>query len=125
MSYSANEVQMLAQKAARGAGAHPAQAAHFGRALVCHLAAGRAVSDLREALALLPDGPIQTLPFAPQQTPLGASYKEANAQTRAPARVSLPAEVHAQLSELAQNTYVPASEASRAAGAGAGLTDND
>ncbi|MFY0692533.1 MAG: DUF3726 domain-containing protein [Paracoccaceae bacterium] len=47
----------------------------------------------------------------------------------APARAQAPLEVDdaiwAQLVELAAKTFVPESEASRASGAGAGLTDND
>ncbi|MFC6583621.1 hypothetical protein [Sulfitobacter aestuariivivens] len=42
-----------------------------------------------------------------------------------PARVELTADTTAHLSELAARILVPESEASRLAGAGAGLTDND
>lgn len=42
-----------------------------------------------------------------------------------PPRIEMPLSVQEQLSELAARTYVPASEASRAAGAGAGNIDND
>ncbi len=129
MSFSVNETQMLAQKAARGAGAHPAQAAHFGRAAVRHLAAGRDPDDLHAALDALPEGPIQTLPFAPDGSVLGRSYAEAGAAPEArpalPARLNVPAPLKARMEALAWQTYVPATEASRAAGAGAGLTDND
>lgn len=129
MSFSVNETQMLAQKAARGAGAHPAQAAHFGRAAVCHLAAGRDPGDLLAALDALPEGPIQTLPFAPDRSALGQSYAEAGAAPEArptlPARVHLPEALKARMDVLAWQTYVPATEASRTGGAGAGLTDTD
>lgn len=129
MTFSVNEIQMLAQKAARGAGAHPAQAAHFGRAVVCHLAAGRAGADLTAALDTLPDGPIQTLPFAPEQTPLGQSYTEACAardtRPEPPPRLTLPEGLFEAFAALAHQTYVPATAASRVGGAGAGLTDND
>ncbi len=37
----------------------------------------------------------------------------------------IPATLWSQLTEFAKRTYVPASEASRLAGAGAGLIDND
>jgi hypothetical protein len=129
MTYSVNEVQMLAQKAARGAGAHPAQAAHFGRAVVCHLAAGREASDLSAALEALPGGPVQTLPFLPDSSALGVSYTEAAAaldmRPPLPPRLALPDGLFAMFSARAQNTYVPASAHSRAGGAGAGMTDND
>ena len=42
-----------------------------------------------------------------------------------PARITLPDDLAQDLSTLAQKTYVPATEASRMTGAGAGLTDND
>ena len=42
-----------------------------------------------------------------------------------PQRLALPEEIAARLEALAARTYVPESEASRRAGAGAGLTDND
>lgn len=61
---SANEVSGLAAKAARGAGAPPAQATQFGAAAALHLGVGRAVDCLDAALAALPGGPIITLPLA-------------------------------------------------------------
>ena len=63
MSRSSNEVMGLAAKAARGAGAPPAQAAQFGAAAAAHLGAGREIDVLVAALAVLPDGPIMTLPL--------------------------------------------------------------
>jgi len=42
-----------------------------------------------------------------------------------PARISIDDEAYELLKTFAHKTYVPSSEASRAAGAGAGLTDND
>lgn len=62
MSRSANEVMTLAAKAARGAGAPPAQAAQFGRAALRHLSADRGERVLLQALEALPEGPIITLP---------------------------------------------------------------
>jgi hypothetical protein len=62
MSRSANEVTVLCAKAARGAGAPPEQATLFGRAALCHLAAGRDPALLRGALEALPGGPILRLP---------------------------------------------------------------
>ncbi|UWR23356.1 hypothetical protein [Sulfitobacter sp. S190] len=44
---------------------------------------------------------------------------------RTPARIELSDEIYAEWTEQAQRTMVPDSEASRNAGAGAGLTDND
>lgn len=64
MKVSANEVTILSAKAARGAGAPPAQAAAFGRAALFHLAAHRPERDLVAALDALPLGPILTLPIA-------------------------------------------------------------
>ncbi|MEH6519714.1 hypothetical protein [Sulfitobacter sp.] len=63
MTRSMNEVMALATKAARGAGAPPAQAALFGAAAVAHLANGKELQDLHSALAALPDGPIISLPL--------------------------------------------------------------
>lgn len=60
MSWSRAEVQALATKAARGAGAPPAQAVLFGQAAALHLAQGRAADALAQALNALPDGPIMT-----------------------------------------------------------------
>lgn len=64
MTRSINEVMVLAGKAARGAGAPPAQAAQFGAAAVVHLCAGHGVDALDDALAQLPEGPIITIPLA-------------------------------------------------------------
>lgn len=58
MTRSMNEVMVLATKAARGAGAPPAQAAQFGAAAVAHLTNDRELQDLHNALAALPEGPI-------------------------------------------------------------------
>lgn len=55
---------MLATKAARGAGAPPAQAAQFGAAARWHLGMGQRLEALDQALNALPDGPILTLPLA-------------------------------------------------------------
>lgn len=43
----------------------------------------------------------------------------------APGRISCSDALIAQMTALAEKTYVPETDASRAAGAGAGLTDND
>ena len=156
----------LAAKAARGAGAPPAQAAEFGRAVVCHLIAARDVTEIWAALRALPKGPVLTFPLAFSRLVEGAvgslatgvvacknaralahSYADALpfAQTCDPvsgglrlsvdltkpatrtavARVNLPQDLAAWMNELAARTFVPESEASRLAGAGAGLTDND
>jgi hypothetical protein len=61
---SVNEVTGLAVKAARGAGAPPAQAAQFGAAAVVHLCAGRDVQTLDAALDAVPAGPIMEYPLA-------------------------------------------------------------
>lgn len=92
VSRSANEVEVLAAKAARGAGAGPAQAAQFGAAAVRHLAQGRDIAALDAALDALPAGPILHVPLdiariaegarargvlADAQSPLAQSYVEA------------------------------------------------
>lgn len=125
MSYSANEIMALASKAARGGGAPAGQANAFGRAAVVHLAEGRAESDLTHALAALPLGPILSLAIDPlsEQTPLALSYQGQPAVV--PARLGASGALMDALSALAHKTYVPATDASRLAGAGAGLTDND
>ena len=156
----------LAAKAARGAGAPPAQAADFGRAAACHLTAGRLVNDLTSALNMLPTGPILELPLAlrriltdyQDKTATGSlsvknypqlvqSYIDflpfAHVQSQegdlltltldlgtrtkrqAAARIDLPDDLAVTLNQLAARTFVPETEASRTAGAGAGLTDND
>jgi hypothetical protein len=61
---SANEIEGLAARAARGAGAGVAQAAHFGRAAAMHLARGGAGADLLSALDALPGGPVNAVPLA-------------------------------------------------------------
>jgi hypothetical protein len=61
---SANEIEGLAARAARGAGAGVAQAAHFGRAAAMHLARGGAGADLLAALDALPGGPVNAVPLA-------------------------------------------------------------
>jgi hypothetical protein len=64
MKCSANEVMTLAAKAARGAGAPPAQAMDFGVAALRHVQAGRDVQNLVDALRSLPAGPVLALPLA-------------------------------------------------------------
>lgn len=63
MSFSANEVAGLAQKAARGAGFPPRQADLFGQATVFHLALGGAAAVLEQALADPGNSPILRLPL--------------------------------------------------------------
>ncbi len=64
MSRSAAEILALAGKAARGAGAPPAQAARFGEVAAVHLMAGRSAAALRAALDALPEGPVLDYPLA-------------------------------------------------------------
>lgn len=54
---------VLAAKAARGAGAPPAQAEQFGAAALLHLLRGRGVAVLDAALSALPGGPILSYPL--------------------------------------------------------------
>ncbi|WP_037969726.1 hypothetical protein [Sulfitobacter noctilucicola] len=63
MMCSANEVMTLADKAARGAGAPPAQATAFGNAALSHISAGCDQSELSAALRALPSGPVMALPI--------------------------------------------------------------
>lgn len=63
MSYSANEIAGLSQKAARGAGFPPGQAEIFGRAAAVHLGSGGAPEALTAALARPGDSPILRLPL--------------------------------------------------------------
>ena len=163
MKLSVNEVMSLAARAARGAGAPPAQAAAFGRAAMFHLAAGRAAGPLTAALKSLPQGPILTLPLdfirvltedcseiplpPDVATELVQSYAEAQSflttlhpegpqmqitvDRKSPSpgpaisRITMSEDLFTFLNHLAARILVPESEASRIAGAGAGLTDND
>lgn len=129
---SLNEIEMLAQKAARGRGAFPAQAAHFGKAAVRFLASGQDPAPLAGLLQALPQGPIQTLPIKADFDPhdgveqcYAALRLPPQARPALPPRLSCPADFLALLQAAAQLTYVPNSDASRSAGAGAGLCDND
>ncbi|MCH2165890.1 MAG: hypothetical protein MK098_14785 [Marinovum sp.] len=125
MSYSAAELYALATRAARGAGFPAAQAGLFGGALVQHLSQGRDESDLMRVLDAAPSGPILDYALNADASPLGQSYQDAANRTGLPARLHPSAELHGALERLAAKTYVPATEASRSAGAGAGLLDND
>lgn len=173
MSFSANELGGLAQKAARGAGFPPRQAELFGAAAVLHLASGGDAGALEQALADPQDSPILRLPLLtedilraltltgpevtltlqPGDEALALSYTQllhvcveraeieqapdglprltvrADLNTAArpdlPARIDAPEDLVAWLGQLAAETFVPPSEASRSAGAGAGNIDND
>lgn len=155
MKGSLNEVMTLAAKAARGAGAPPAQAAQFGQAAVQHLCAGRPEKELRGALEALPEGPILSLPLLLADADegfvesegfegLARSYVEAlpfkasldadmmlrcdravPARRKSPARCRLSNDLMELWCDLAARLLVPESDSSRRSGAGAGLTDND
>lgn len=158
---SVNEVQGLLSKAARGAGAPPAQAAAFGQAGVYHLACGGDTAVLSSALAQGLTGPIidcpkqiqctmsqsESVTFIVSDDPADAllsAYLDAlpfQATRRSdgaievtrtvfqrpdlPARLQVAEDVLAGWKALAARTFVPETEQSRRAGAGAGLTDND
>ena len=166
VSWSVTEIAALAGKAARGAGAPPAQAARFGAVVAAHLANEKSAEDLMRALNALPSGEIVALPLAldaalaslatggpavlelvsntsllesyvgqlpfaahVSETPDGrvclhADLTKPRAAT-APGRVSGCDDLVARMETLAERTFVPETEASRAAGAGAGLSDND
>ncbi|WP_438959161.1 hypothetical protein [Nereida sp.] len=135
-SKSANEASMLLQKAARGAGFGVAQARDFGIAAALHLYASRSEGDLIDALTHSV-GPITTLPAMMDDlldptsdgcgvfTGLALSYFQTATARPAIGRIVMSYGLNAHLNTLAAKTYVPASDASRLAGAGAGLTDND
>jgi len=135
-SKSANEASMLLQKAARGAGFGVAQARDFGIAAALHLYASRSEGDLIDALNDSV-GPITTLPAMMDHlldptsdgcgvfTGLALSYFQTATARTATGRIGMSDGLNAHLNTLAAKTYVPASDASRLAGAGAGLTDND
>ncbi|MFZ5962451.1 DUF3726 domain-containing protein [Thalassococcus sp. BH17M4-6] len=61
MKLSANEIQGLATKAARGAGFPPGQSETFGRATVVHLAAARDAKAISSALQNAGNSPILRL----------------------------------------------------------------
>lgn len=173
MTWSANEISALSQKAARGAGFAPAQAEVFGRAAAVHLGTGGPAEALTEALRTPSNSPILRLPrlmddilrgltlagptisltLHPGDAALAPAYarlsqiqltdcRVTRAEDGPPkitvtadpairARVTLPPRIFAPtwligaLTRLAAATYVPASEQSRRAGAGAGNIDND
>lgn len=173
MSYSANEIAALAQRAARGAGFPPHQAQVFGAAAVQFLAGGGEPQVLLDALSDPGDSPILRLPLlvedirravdlaGPRITLTLQSGDEALAPAYArlaglhiahaelgqsedglprllletdpdrdgaatlPPRIAVEPPLVDRLSSLAARTYVPASDSSRSAGAGAGDIDND
>ncbi|MFK7743543.1 MAG: hypothetical protein AB8B47_00705 [Roseobacter sp.] len=160
MSWSASEITALAHKAARGAGAPPAQAERFGAVTALHLMAGRDATLLVRALGDLPSGPIIQYPVFLDACLLsgsGACVQNIQEQQLFQSYVdALPYAAHLdasrlklvfdltvprakiqpkrilgcevlvqQLTDLAARTFVPESDTSRLAGAGAGLTDND
>jgi hypothetical protein len=166
VNWSAAEVSALAAKAARGAGAPPAQAARFGEVAALHLQSSRAPQALADALDALPNSGailvypraldralaalaqgeagllgavtrcallesyVAALPFAAQVVEranglrLEADLKKPR-QQRAARRITGCDALVGKMADLAARTFVPESEASRNAGAGAGLLDND
>jgi len=133
---SANEIISLGIKAARGAGFDIGLAQDFGAALAIHLSETRNPDQIIAALRD-PNGPIVQMPpridalldpgdtGADQFRGLALSYFQASQTYPLKPRIALPADLETHLQTLAAKTYVPATEASRLAGAGAGLTDND
>ena len=79
------------------------------------LSSGEMISDLAETKTALPSAALSLVKKAYQPTMLSSW----------PARIYMGDEGFELLKAFAHKTYVPSSEASRAAGAGAGLTDND
>jgi len=73
---------------------------------------------------------VETAPFQAQCVRAGRTVLIKHISDKPPTtatapRVAMSPTLWAHLNKLAAKTYVPASEASRIAGAGAGLTDND
>ena len=142
MIRSINEIQGLVLKAARGAGV-PLGIAEDLWACVPHALANGALDDIADILwrddhsALLGDIAAldaricgQEVPDPPATTPrLTDALAAASGLELVPKAVSgahpVPDALWNRLVILAVRTHVPASAASRATGAGAGLTDND
>lgn len=74
---------VLASKAARGAGAPPAQAAMFGAVAVWCLGQGQSPAILDDALGELPAGPIIDLPLALAQIAEAAQGAQASGMIEA------------------------------------------
>lgn len=154
MSWSLNEVEAMAKKAAKGAGYTWGEAEDAARAvrwleargltgaaaLAAHLGAkgsgacpiwkGIAVSDgLEEADNIDPATLDQPLLFVPFAAWAGAEKVVADklgiTVGQETTRSFTDAETMASLAAFAHKTYAPATEESRSLGAGAGLTDND
>ena len=62
MQYSANEIEVLLTKAARGIGVPAAQASAFGKAAAIHIARDGDVTDVQAALRDFPAGVILSYP---------------------------------------------------------------
>ena len=172
MSFSVNEIENLARKAAVGAGFPPEQARRFGRVAAIHLAHGGSEAPLLAALRDPADSPILRLPLLvddvlraseamgddlvlsmhPGDAALAPAYvatlprvlKSCGVDTSGdqprisltlgaprgadadmPDRITLGDDARRHLQRLARNTEVPATEASRLRGAGAGVIDRD
>jgi len=142
MIRSLNEIQGLVLKAARGAGAPLGIAEDLSESVPFALASNalETIADILSAGNLTPLlADIAAIDAglcghdAPPLPATGASLYAALAASRG--LTALPQAITnahpvkdrlwARLQKLAARTYVPASQASRATGAGAGLTDND
>lgn len=144
MKRSVNEIQGLVLKAARGAGV-PLGIAEDLWAAVPFILKTKALGDVVDVLEEASFAPLQGAASAldlrqcGQDVPAPSGVSPALYTALAAARGVLPecemkpasgaqdvsGQVWGRLNALAKRTYVPSSEESRAAGAGAGLTDND
>ena len=88
------------------------QSSYFGSFA---LSSGEMLSDLLMAKTALPSAALEVVKI---------SHRTAK-QISWPARIYIGDEGYELLKAFAHKTYVPSSQASRASGAGAGLTDND
>ena len=142
MKRSVNEIQGLVLKAARGAGV-PLGIAEDLSASVPFTLADDTLADIADILEQGEFAPLiddiaaldarecgQQTPRPPATTPrlmeaLAAARGLADRPRPANAARPVADALWARLEMLAARTYVPATEASRASGAGAGLSDND
>ena len=121
---SVNEATALFTKAGKGAGLSWGEAQELARAALTKSEAQA------EYLDCLETGDIQALKALVSAADQGIEsdaplYQALTSQAPAPSRISLTSNELACLNQLAAKTYVPASEESRLAGAGAGTSDND
>lgn len=92
-----------------------------------HCAAGTAAVQLPRPVGALMQSYLDALPFCARLTSAGALTLDVNANKTPDSlhRISDCEDLIGYMTQLAERTYVPESDESRASGAGAGLLDND